>query len=74
MKIFDKIYEFISDYEELITLILFLVGTLLVLLVIIKHYDSELTKEKNIIQQTKQYEKFEECKKIHDYWYCWNEN
>ena len=73
MKIFNKIYDFICDYEELINLILILFVTLLVSCTIIKHYDEELTKEKNIIQQTKQYEKFEECKKINENWYCWNE-
>lgn len=73
MKIFERLYNFIEEYEELFKIIIVMLGLLLIACVIVKKYDTELTKEKNIIEQTKKYEKYNECKKINETWYCWNE-
>lgn len=71
---FDKIYDFYIDYEELINASLLLIGVLVLTLCITSYFDKELTREKDIIENTKNYVIYDNCKKFDDKYYCWEEN
>lgn len=71
MKMFDKIYYFLVDYEELIKAIFILFIILFCMFCIAAYCDINLAREKNIIENTKEYVKHKNCKYLYNIWYCW---
>lgn len=73
MKFFEKIYDFIIDYEDILKLVLFLLIVLIFMCIIIGYFDNQLTIKKNIIINTKDYVIYDNCKILDNKFYCWND-
>lgn len=73
MKVFDKINDFLIDYEDLIKVCL----VFFLLFVLCLHFttiaDKNLTRDKNIIENTKNYSVYKNCKSFENEFYCWND-
>lgn len=69
----EKIYKFIYDYEEIIQYMILMILVVFIMCFIVFKYDKALTQEKNIIENTKDYTIFTNCKRIGNDFYCWNE-
>lgn len=69
----DKIYDFILDYEDLIKLLLLIIFILFISCSIVDYFDKKLTREKNIIENTKEYVIFSNCHSFDNKFYCWEE-
>lgn len=70
---FNKLYNFYIDYEELIKYFFILIVVIFFECFIISYFDKELTRDKDIIENTKNYFIFDNCKKFDDKYYCWEE-
>lgn len=68
---FNKIWDFYIDYEEFINLLLLLICFIFFVSIIVFFFDKQLTIEKNIIENTKEYVVFDNCKRIENKYYCW---
>lgn len=71
---FDKFIDFYIDYEELINVFIISLGVIFLSCSIYFHFAKEFTTEKHIIENTKNYVIYENCKKFNDKYYCWEEN
>ena len=69
----DKIYDFIIDYEDLIKLLLLIIFSILILRSICNYFDKKLIREKDIIENTKEYVIFSNCHVFDNKFYCWEE-
>lgn len=70
---FNKLYNFYIDYEESIKYFFILIVVIFFGCFIISYFDKELTRDKDIIENTKNYFIFDNCKKFDDKYYCWEE-
>ncbi len=70
---FNKIYNFLVDYEDLIKFIGILFIFLLSCLLVTSWFDKQNVRDIDIIEKTKEYKIFNSCKKIEDKYYCWEE-
>ena len=70
---FNKIYNFLVDYEDLIKFIGILFTFLLSCLLVTSWFDKQNVRDIDIIEKTKEYKIFNSCKKIEDKYYCWEE-
>lgn len=73
MNIFKKIYDFLIDYEEVLKFIFVIFAILFSLITFIRYYDEQLTIDKNIIKNTKDYVIYDNCHKFDTNFYCWND-
>ena len=69
----DKIYDFILDYEDLIKFFLLIIFISFILCSLVNYFDKKLTREKNIIENTKEYEIFSNCQVFDNKFYCWED-
>lgn len=69
----EKIYNFLCDYEELIQYLILMTLFTFIMCFIIFKFDKALTQEKEIIENTKDYKIFDNCKNFDNKYYCWNE-
>lgn len=70
---FDKIYDFYIDYEDLINILICLFIFIVSILLISNFIDKQHKIEVDIIEKTKDYTIFSSCKKINDKYYCWED-
>lgn len=63
----------IVDYEEMISGLILILFVIFVMCLIIFNFDKALTQEKQIIENTKEYTIFDNCKSFDNKYYCWNE-
>ena len=70
---FNKLHNFYIDYEELIKCFFILILVIFFECFIISYFDKKLTRDKDIIENTKNYFIFDNCKKFDDKYYCWEE-
>lgn len=70
---FNKIYNFLVDYEDLIKFIGILFTFYLSALLVTSWFDKQIVRDIDIIEKTKEYKIFNSCKKIEDKYYCWEE-
>lgn len=63
----------IIDYEEMIYGLILIFFIIFVMCLIIFNFDKALTQEKQIIENTKEYTIFDNCKSFDNKYYCWNE-
>lgn len=73
MKFFEKIYDFIIDYEEFLMFGFLLFCFLYFLFTLVSYFDKQSTIDKNIIINTKDYVIYDNCKILDNKFYCWNE-
>ena len=69
----DKIYDFILDYEDLIKFFLLIIFISFIICSLVNYFDKKLTREKNIIENTKEYEIFSNCQFFDNKFYCWED-
>jgi len=70
---FDKIFQFIEDYEDLLKFCLFFFGFICLLFYVVGVFDRNLTRDKSIIESTKDYVIYHSCSSFDGVWYCWND-
>lgn len=70
---FNKIYNFIDDYSDLIVCIILLFIAIFVILFFGSYIDKINKREFDIINKTKDYTMYSSCKKISDKFYCWED-
>lgn len=73
MKILNKIYDFFIDYEDILKFIFIMFIIMCGLFYFTYYCDKQLTREKSIIEKTKDYVEYKNCKYLNEVWYCWNE-
>lgn len=71
-KFFDKLYYFVIDYGDILKFSFFIFVFLVIMFKVAGYFDKQLTIEKNIIQNTKEYVIFDKCKLFDNSYYCWN--
>ena len=69
----DKIYNFIFDYEDLIKVFLLIIFSLVILCSLGNYFDKKLIREKDIIENTKEYVIFNNCHVFDNKFYCWED-
>lgn len=70
---FDKIYDFFIDYEELIKILILFFIVIFVFVLIGNYFDKQHKREVDIIEKTKEYKIFSSCQKINNKYYCWED-
>lgn len=71
-KFFYKLYDFVIYYEDILKFSFLLFVFMVITLLVAGYFDKQLSIEKNIIQNTKEYVIFDKCKLFDNSYYCWN--
>ena len=69
----DKIYNVIFDYGDLIKFFLLIIFSIVILCSLGNYFDKKLIREKDIIENTKEYVIFSNCQVFDNKFYCWEE-
>lgn len=70
---FEKIYNFLIDYEDFLKIIFFMFVIMCLMFKLAMFYDENITRKKNIIENTKKYVIHSNCFQFKNNWYCWEE-
>lgn len=68
-----KIYNFFNENEELFQFLILLIFVCVIMCSIVYGFNKALIQERQIIENTKDYQIFDNCKSIDNKFYCWNE-
>lgn len=69
----NKIFDFILNYEDIIKILLLIIFIVFILCSLSIYFDKKLTREKNIIENTKEYVIFSNCQVFDNKFYCWED-